>query len=671
MSKIELLETNSGYNLQKINSNFQKIEDEFNNKVLYRDNPIGEPNEMLDDLDMNGNRIYNLPTPAADHEAARLKDVQDAVAGAAQANMVGFAPYGSITSTNVQGAIQEVEDKLSGLNDPTDISKGDALVAVKQPYPDSVVRTQHDKNKEILTPEDFGAKGDGVTDDTDAWAALAAAASSAYAKVVARGEYLISGSSVIFSDIEEIYLDLYGAIFRQQNNFSKTITFNNCKKAVVKGGTFYGRGGASGEYNGATGSYNGVAAIYFNSCHIADISGVSCYYHAGSSIGGYDTENVLADGCYIEGIGPDYILPGDNGSDFAFNFSWNSSVMTDYKGSWKFTRNRVFNTAFGFSGFLTKSLIISENDIGPIPGQHGVYTIDCNNIQLSNNIIRDCGELGFKLQLERRAISDFNIPNWDSLISYSVGDRVKYAGSVYDCIEDHVSGAFDPSKWKYSKINDIHGLNINNNIFENCLDGIQIPDTAQTYGQITAIYGAIISDNIIRDCRLNGMVLGRMRDGIVSDNLVTGCGYTGIYGVNMGSKITGNRIVECGGAGIFMSCSYTTDINDNIIENCSHDVPNQDVPLYIFNRDSNAPPDSYPACVITCEGNFIRNIRDGGDIPGPYIMYFGSQYTVTITHNRSIIGHRAGPHSYSLKPIKIDGLFFGRTGANPETAGNI
>src|SRR5690606_37554125 len=111
MSKIELNETNSGYNLQKINSNFQKIEEEFNDKVLYRDNPNGEPNEMLNDLDMNGNRVYNLPVPAQEHEAARLKDVQNAIADSAQANLIEFAPYGSITSTNVQGAIQELEDR--------------------------------------------------------------------------------------------------------------------------------------------------------------------------------------------------------------------------------------------------------------------------------------------------------------------------------------------------------------------------------------------------------------------------------------------------------------------------------------------------------------------------------------------------------------------------------
>lgn len=39
--------------------------------------------------------------------------------------------------------------------------KGDALVAVKQPFTGAVARTQHDKNKDVINVKDFGAKGDG------------------------------------------------------------------------------------------------------------------------------------------------------------------------------------------------------------------------------------------------------------------------------------------------------------------------------------------------------------------------------------------------------------------------------------------------------------------------------------------------------------------------------
>lgn len=77
MAKIELNEVKGGYNLSQINSNFDKIEEHLNDRVLYRDTEVGEPNQMKVDLDMNGYRIYNLLKPILDHEPARWKDIKD------------------------------------------------------------------------------------------------------------------------------------------------------------------------------------------------------------------------------------------------------------------------------------------------------------------------------------------------------------------------------------------------------------------------------------------------------------------------------------------------------------------------------------------------------------------------------------------------------------------
>jgi hypothetical protein len=61
-----------GFNLSAINERLKRIEEEFNARVLYRDNPSGESNQMQNDLDMNGHAILNMsgvlldgvPTPA-------------------------------------------------------------------------------------------------------------------------------------------------------------------------------------------------------------------------------------------------------------------------------------------------------------------------------------------------------------------------------------------------------------------------------------------------------------------------------------------------------------------------------------------------------------------------------------------------------------------------------
>lgn len=58
--KLVLNKPTSGYNLAAINENFTRIETEFQNKVLYRDNPVGEPNTLQTNVDANSKDIYNV-----------------------------------------------------------------------------------------------------------------------------------------------------------------------------------------------------------------------------------------------------------------------------------------------------------------------------------------------------------------------------------------------------------------------------------------------------------------------------------------------------------------------------------------------------------------------------------------------------------------------------------
>lgn len=66
MSKIVLPTVTNSANLSTLNSNFQAIANALNNQVLYRDNPDGEPNQLLTPVDTNGQAILNpvivLPT---------------------------------------------------------------------------------------------------------------------------------------------------------------------------------------------------------------------------------------------------------------------------------------------------------------------------------------------------------------------------------------------------------------------------------------------------------------------------------------------------------------------------------------------------------------------------------------------------------------------------------
>lgn len=60
MAKVTISDLSSGYlSATALNTTFNDIEDVFNNRVLFRNNVVGEPNQMENDLDMNSNDILN------------------------------------------------------------------------------------------------------------------------------------------------------------------------------------------------------------------------------------------------------------------------------------------------------------------------------------------------------------------------------------------------------------------------------------------------------------------------------------------------------------------------------------------------------------------------------------------------------------------------------------
>ena len=109
MAKINLPPVRGGFNLSQINSNFQKISESFDNGVLWRDNPPGEPNHMKKDLDMDSNRIYNLRRPVLGHEPVRLQDLATLGGGAGGA-------IGASSGVNVGNGVGVYKD-----NDDADL----------------------------------------------------------------------------------------------------------------------------------------------------------------------------------------------------------------------------------------------------------------------------------------------------------------------------------------------------------------------------------------------------------------------------------------------------------------------------------------------------------------------------------------------------------------------
>ena len=59
-----------------INNRFEQVQDEFNNKVLYRDNPGTDPNQMENDLDMNGNDVLNVKSITTSTGSSFVQDIE-------------------------------------------------------------------------------------------------------------------------------------------------------------------------------------------------------------------------------------------------------------------------------------------------------------------------------------------------------------------------------------------------------------------------------------------------------------------------------------------------------------------------------------------------------------------------------------------------------------------
>lgn len=116
MSDITLDTVASGYNLGKINQNFEKIEDVINEKILHLS---GDNNIMQQNLDMNENRILNLPEPLSGTEPIRLKDLKDLNSLAALNLPIADlrADYGAVGDAVYQYEVDGSVTVVSGVDD--------------------------------------------------------------------------------------------------------------------------------------------------------------------------------------------------------------------------------------------------------------------------------------------------------------------------------------------------------------------------------------------------------------------------------------------------------------------------------------------------------------------------------------------------------------------------
>lgn len=175
MAKITLSDPenfSSASAVSTITANNDAIETAFEN-TLSRDGT--SPNQMEANLDMNSHRILNLPAPTTSTEPLRVMDVDadgNVTINNSDASLIPFTPTGTIAATTVQDAIEEAA-------------------------------TEAQLSLSVFNVKDYGAVGDGSTNDTTAvQAAITAAAVSGGIVWFPQGTYSVASSLTLQSGVE-------------------------------------------------------------------------------------------------------------------------------------------------------------------------------------------------------------------------------------------------------------------------------------------------------------------------------------------------------------------------------------------------------------------------------------------------------------------------------------
>lgn len=554
---IVLNDITSGYNLAKINANFQNIEDYINDNLLARaDTGVAGEAMMERALDMNGNKILNIFVDVNDANSLLTVGVAD-------------SRYYNVSGDTLTGPMNANSQIISNLPSPVQPSQP----ATKE-YVDSLASVEDLNNKKSLrfpevVPQMFPVAGRAsslqgydnlgnpvpifsMTDTADLAIKLASHSTSLGGALVGMPE-----GGTVLNAVSWVTPEMYGAT---GDGVADDTTAVQAALSSGKTVVFYKQYKVTARLNLTT---NNQKLIGMNGARIIQTTAATTLlYGTGVS---YVT---------IEGL----ILKSSNAATNTYN---GACIWAELSTGWEISNN-VFENYMASAVFLNKStdITVANNIFMGAPGAAGDVTMWRSSVghKIINNTMKSGSDTAIVLQ----TIDDGDASSNNIIEGNEIANCTRYGIVVYNSLE--------------TKTGTQYRTRIVNNIIYNIIGSVTNPSAggAKTYGAgiyVLSSEGTLVSGNYIAltnqetnsttlspgciginatssaTVTNNQILAGYYYGIIISDALQQGEGTgngTSSYIPNGFTLVSDNSVSSCLRDGIYIVNKHNVKISDNI-----------------------------------------------------------------------------------------------------------
>lgn len=405
----------------------------------------------------------------------------------------------------------------------------------------------------FVSAKDFGAVGDGVTDDTTALTAFFSQISSSPGNyILPYGNYLTTAKQTISSS--NSVLSAYGAKLTASGSLSSTDILQ------------------------VTGNYVQIYGLHFNGASKTSVSGLRI---TGDHFTGVD---LVASDCYEGGI-------TSGGSSHYTYLLRPTTYRCKYTSSSQYGAVHIrgdkslIDSAYCADGLTTGISVFSADDVQivnaniygdniTVGSTSGGIIFDglCRNVQVRGGKIKDCVVEGIQVagRASYGAATEGFLIDGVSIENCAVTGITIYADTLGYTKYGKISNCHIKSSQTTTKGIDVNGC-VGVEIYSNTIDGYD-----QNIGASARADRIIIHDNLLYNGNTRGISMGSMRDSEAYSNEIHGkiATTSGVRGINSantsGLRIYDNDIFDCLiGVEAAGSFSPTDRVINNNLHNCT------------------------------------------------------------------------------------------------------